>query len=65
MNFISDKIILTRQELVTIIEDAFIDGWNTKDSDWYRAEDYLEHHKDYNESCETTIALDDIKSAGE
>lgn len=28
-----DTITLTRQELITIIEDAFIDGWNTQDND--------------------------------
>lgn len=65
MNFIDNKITLTREELITIIEDAFIDGWNTKDSDWAYAEGYLNHHKEYNDSCETTIALDNIRSGGE
>lgn len=65
MNFVNDKITLTRQELVTMIEDAFIDGWNTQDSDWSSAEAYLKHHKQYRDSCETTVALDHIKSGGE
>lgn len=56
----NDKIILTRLELKTIIEDAFIDGWNTQDNDWASAEAYLEHHNEYHEECETTIALKNL-----
>lgn len=56
----SDKIVLTREELKTIIEDAFIDGWNTQDNDWYSAEKYLEHHAEYGEECETTVALKNL-----
>lgn len=58
----SNKIELTKEELITIIEDAFIDGWNTKDRDWAGAESYLKHHKEYGDSCETTVALDDLRS---
>lgn len=56
----SDKIVLTRDELKTIIEDAFIDGWNTQDVDWVSAEAYLKHHADYGDECETTIALKNL-----
>ncbi|HCJ8320371.1 hypothetical protein JR325_gp102 [Escherichia phage tuntematon] len=56
-----DTITLTRQELITIIEDAFIDGWNTQDNDWGGPEAFLEHHKAYGEFCETTVALDNLK----
>lgn len=56
----NDKIVLTRLELKTIIEDAFIDGWNTQDDDWYSAEKYLEHHAEYGEECETTVALKNL-----
>ncbi|WNL63440.1 hypothetical protein [Citrobacter phage Tr1] len=54
------KIVLTPQELITIIEDAFIDGWNTQDNDWASAEAYLEHHNEYDDECETTIALKNL-----
>lgn len=56
----SDKIVLTRLELKTIIEDAFIDGWNTQDNDWASAKAYLEHHNEYGDECETTIALKNL-----
>lgn len=56
----NDKITLTRLELKIIIEDAFIDGWNTQDNDWASAEAYLEHHAEYDEECETTIALKNL-----
>lgn len=56
----NDKIVLTRLELKTIIEDAFIDGWNTQDNDWASAEAYLEHHNEYGDECETTIALKNL-----
>lgn len=56
----NDKIILTREELKTIIEDAFIDGWNTQDSDWFSAEAYLKQHAKYGEECETTVALKNL-----
>ncbi len=65
MNFIDNKITLTREQLITIIEDAFVDGWETQDDDWSSAHAYLEHHKMYNDSCETTTALDNIRSGGE
>lgn len=55
------KVTMTRLELLTIIEDAFIDGWKTHDNDWVGPEAYLEKHKEYNESSETTIAIDDLK----
>lgn len=55
-----DKITLTRLELKTIIEDAFIDGWNTQDNDWASAEAYLEHHAVYGDECETTIAFKNL-----
>lgn len=56
----NDKIVLTCLELKTIIEDAFIDGWNTQDNDWASAEAYLEHHNEYGDECETTIALKNL-----
>lgn len=56
----SDEITLTKEELKTIIEDAFIDGWNTQDNDWASAEAYLEHHASYGDECETTIALKNL-----
>lgn len=38
-------IHLTREELQTIMEDAFIDGWKQgQESDWYDAEDFLYYH---------------------
>lgn len=37
----SKDIHLTREELQTIMEDAFIDGWKQgQESDWYDAEDF-------------------------
>lgn len=59
---LADQITISRMELIIIIEDAFIDGWKTKDIDWCGPEGYLKHHKEYGESCETTIALDGLKS---
>ena len=56
----SNEITLTKQELRTIIEDAFIDGWNKQDNDWASAEAFLEHHEEYNDSCETTEALKNL-----
>lgn len=53
---------LTTEELITILEDAFIDGWNTCDNDWSDAEAYLRSHKEYGESSETTTAIDDLKA---
>ncbi len=60
MSNLNDKISLTKLELKTIIEDAFIDGWNTKDNDWASAEYYLKLHKQYGDSCETTDALENL-----
>ncbi|QGZ16253.1 hypothetical protein Hena1_00770 [Erwinia phage Hena1] len=59
---LSDQITISRLELITIVEDAFADGWKTKDNDWSGPEDYLRLHKEYGDSCETTIALDGLKS---
>ena len=60
---LADQITLSRMELITIIEDAFIDGWNKGHwSEWGGPESFLKHHKEYGDSCETTIALDGIKS---
>lgn len=63
------RVSLTYFELRTIIEDAFIDGWNTQDDDWVGAEAFLRLHKQYGESCDTTKAIDDLieeaKAAGE
>lgn len=56
----NDKITLTRLELKTIIEDAFIDGWNTKDCDWVSPEGYLAHHEEFGYSCETTEAIKNL-----
>lgn len=62
----SDKIVLTRLELKTIIEDAFIDGWKQgQESDWYDAEDFLHYHVNPDGSeeethSETTIALKNL-----
>lgn len=60
MKSLSDKITLTRLELKTIIEDAFIDGWNTQDNDWCGPQAYLESHEEYGDSCETTEALKNL-----
>ena len=57
-----DIIQLTRQELITIMEDAFIDGWKTQDHDWSGPEDFLRLHREYDESSETTVAIDDLKA---
>ena len=59
------KIVLTRLELKTIIEDAFIDGWNQgQDSDWFDVNDFLLDHEDpviiAETQCETTIALKNL-----
>lgn len=60
---LNDNIPMTRGELITIIEDAFIDGWKKGEwSEWGSAESFLEHHKEEDDSSETTIALDGIKS---
>ena len=61
-----DKIVLTRLEIKTIIEDAFIDGWKQgQESDWYDAEDFLHYHVNPDGSeeetqSETTIALKNL-----
>ncbi len=60
MNSLDDKVTLTKLELKIIIEDAFVDGWNTKDDDWASAEHYLKLHKQYGDSCETTEALENL-----
>lgn len=59
------KIVLTRLELKTIIEDAFIDGWNQgQDSDWFDVNDFLLDHEDpviiEETQCETAIALKNL-----
>lgn len=60
---LNDVIPMTRGELITVIEDAFIDGWKKSQwSEWIGPEEFLEEHKDYDDSSETTIALDGIKS---
>ena len=60
---LNDKIPMTRGELITIIEDAFSDGWTKGHwSEWGGPESFLEHHKEEGDSCETTIALDGLKS---
>lgn len=58
---LKEKLTLTRLELITIMEDAFIDGWNKNDNAWTDAEAFLAHHKEYDDSSETTIAIDDLK----
>lgn len=60
-------IHLTREELQTIMEDAFIDGWKQgQESDWYDAEDFLYYHRtapvDEQTHSETTLALIDLKA---
>lgn len=62
---LNDPIPMTRGQLITIIEDAFIDGWKTHDNDWVGPEAYLEKHKEYNESSETTIAIDNLKEGND
>lgn len=62
---LNDPIPMTRGQLITIIEDAFIDGWKTHDSDWAGPEAYLKKHKEYNESSETTIAIDNLKEGND
>lgn len=53
-----DIIQLTRQELITIMEDAFIDGWKQcSDGDFYEPEDFLQDG-----SSETVTAIADIKA---
>ena len=59
------KIVLTRLELKTIIEDAFIDGWNQgQDSDWFDVNDFLLDHEDpviiEETQCETAIVLKNL-----
>ena len=59
------KIVLTRLELKTIIEDAFIDGWNQgQDSDWFDVNDFLLDHEDpviiAETQCETAIVLKNL-----
>ncbi len=61
----SDEITLTRLELKTIIEDAFIDGWKQgQDSDWFEAEDFLKDHEEpaiiEETQCETAILLKNL-----
>jgi len=58
---LKQEVTMTRLELITVMEDAFIDGWNKKDCDWYNPQDFLEAHKQYGESSETTIAIDNLK----
>lgn len=63
----SKDIHLTRDELQTIVEDAFIDGWKQgQESDWYDAEDFLYYHMtapvDEQTHSETTLALIDLKA---
>lgn len=63
----SKDIHLTREELQTIMEDAFIDGWKQgQESDWYDAEDFLYYHTtapvDEQTHSETTLALIDLKA---
>lgn len=57
-----EKLTLTRSELITIIEDAFIDGWNQQDNDWAGSDYYLKKHKKYGDGCETTIVIDNLKA---
>lgn len=59
------KIVLTRLELKTIIEDAFLDGWNQgQDSDWFDVNDFLLDHEDpviiEETQCETAIVLKNL-----
>lgn len=61
----TDKITLTRLELKTIIEDAFIDGWKQgQESDWFNPEDFLEDHENLvvleETQCETAIAIQNL-----
>ena len=58
---LKETLTLTRLELITIMEDAFIDGWNKNDNAWMDAEAFLAFHKEYDESSETTIAIDNLK----
>lgn len=65
----SDKIVLTRLELRTIMEDAFIDGWKQgEDSDWFDPEDFLKDHEDpviiAETQCETAIVLKNLMEGG-
>lgn len=60
-------IHLTREELQTIMEDAFIDGWKQcQESNWYDAENFLYYHMtvpvDEPTHSETTLALIDLKA---
>lgn len=61
----NDKIVLTRLELRTIMEDAFIDGWKQgEDSDWFDPEDFLKDHEDpvilEETKCETAVAIKNL-----
>lgn len=61
----NDKISLTRLELKTIIEDAFIDGWKQgQDSDWFDVNDFLKDHEEpaiiAETQCETAIVLKNL-----
>lgn len=62
----TEKISLTRLELKTIIEDAFIDGWKQcADSDWFLAQDFLEYYTspdgaEEESQSETIVALKNL-----
>ncbi|QEQ94963.1 hypothetical protein pEaSNUABM56_00187 [Erwinia phage pEa_SNUABM_56] len=60
---LNDPIPMTRGQLITIIEDAFVDGWKKGHwSEWGSAESFLEFYKEEGDSCETTTALEGLKS---
>ncbi|BBK09235.1 hypothetical protein [Klebsiella phage 05F01] len=55
-------ITLTPLELITIMEDAFIDGWNkAEQNEWWDPKLFLELYKEEGDSSETTTAIEDIK----
>lgn len=65
ISLMNDKIVLTRLELRTIMEDAFIDGWKQgQDSDWFNPEDFLKDHEEpviiAETQCETAIAIKNL-----
>lgn len=60
---LSDQIPMTRGQLVTIMEDAFMDGWRKGNwSEWGSPESFLEFYKQEGDSSETTTAIEGLKS---
>lgn len=60
---LTDQFTISRVELITIIEDSFIDGWKKGHwSEWSSAEAFLEFYKEEGDSCETTTVLEGLRT---